>query len=282
MSNFLSFESFRKQTGQLVTVYSMEEQLDMELHFHDYTELVFILSGKGIHFTKEDEHDIKAGQVLVIRPKEAHGFKQCNELKLINLIFRQKHLRLSNKDLHYDEVYQHVFDKGNSPVCLSPTKLEWNFLMHKLNEVKLELSMNHLGYQSYLNATLEQLLIILLRSKAGSKQIYSKASKLILIERYIHEHIAMSIRASDITRAFHISNSTLQRLFLKDKGMRFTDYLNRVRVEYAKSLLKDHRFSIAEVGRKCSFLDSNYFSKVFKMYTGFSPTVWRRQLSLQK
>lgn len=68
------------------------------------------------------------------------------------------------------------------------------------------------------------------------------------------------------------SYSYLSREFKKETGMRFVEYLNRLRVTKAKSLLLAHDLSMKEIVERTGFRNYNYFFKVFKEFEGMTPS----------
>ncbi len=55
------------------------------------------------------------------------------------------------------------------------------------------------------------------------------------------------------------------------------DYLNGIRVERARELLKDVKYKTYEVAEQVGIPDAHYFSKIFRRYTGMTPTEYREQ-----
>lgn len=76
---------------------------------------------------------------------------------------------------------------------------------------------------------------------------------------------------------FRISNYTLSRLFKNQVGVGFSEYLAAKRLEYAKELLLTTPHSVKEVAAMSGFTSENYFSRVFKLYEGVSPSNFRSQ-----
>lgn len=72
-----------------------------------------------------------------------------------------------------------------------------------------------------------------------------------------------------------VNASYLSSLFKKEMQITYTDYVNRKRVEYAKQLLTASNVQVQAVAQRCGILDLNYFSKVFKRYTGVTPVKYR-------
>ncbi len=76
------------------------------------------------------------------------------------------------------------------------------------------------------------------------------------------------------------SKNQLIRIVKKETGYTPIRYQMNYKIEYAKSLLLYSDEPITGISRQVGFLDSNYFSKVFKTYVGVSPTVLRNSNSM--
>ena len=72
-----------------------------------------------------------------------------------------------------------------------------------------------------------------------------------------------------------MSKSLLSRRFKEVAGMTFRGYLLRVRLERAKTLLSRKHASITEVAHSVGFGDLPRFDKLFKRYTGLTPSAYR-------
>lgn len=73
-----------------------------------------------------------------------------------------------------------------------------------------------------------------------------------------------------------LSPSRFQHLFKKQYGVSPRHYQTMLRVNSARSLLQSTDLSIRQVGEKVGYADQNYFSRVFKRYTGYSPSDLRK------
>ena len=70
-----------------MTVRRMKEQNEMELHEHEFHELVIVFSGTGVHYTDDEEYAISIGDVLLVTSGHAHGYRETHKLDLINLLY---------------------------------------------------------------------------------------------------------------------------------------------------------------------------------------------------
>lgn len=79
-----------------------------------------------------------------------------------------------------------------------------------------------------------------------------------------------------IAKFCNCSTSYVSHLFKKRYGVGVNTYINKIRIENAKNLLKNSDYSIAEIASRVGFSDSNYFTNIFKEYAGSTPTEYRR------
>lgn len=75
----------------------------------------------------------------------------------------------------------------------------------------------------------------------------------------------------------------LGKLFKREMKEKFSDYLLRVRMEKAIKLIKETNFRICEIAEKVGFgSNSQYFSQVFKKYTGYTPREYKKLMQTAK
>lgn len=100
----------------------------------------------------------------------------------------------------------------------------------------------------------------------------------------VHVQQAISIIDSDLTAdlslksvssSLGMNESYISTLFRKETGKTFTDFVNARRIEQAKKLLNSTSLQIQTIAQHCGILDVNYFTKLFRKYTGFSPSAFR-------
>ncbi len=97
------------------------------------------------------------------------------------------------------------------------------------------------------------------------------------IERHLEsEELSLRWLAKQL---LYMNEDYLGKLFRQETGERFSEYVNRRRVEKAKALLeKDPDLRVYEVAAKVGFGDNpQYFSQVFRRYAGCSPSEYRER-----
>ena len=81
---------------------------------------------------------------------------------------------------------------------------------------------------------------------------------------------------------FQISVYSVSKMFNNQIGTGFSEYINSKRVEYAKELLLTTENSVKEIAGMVGIPDDNYFSKIFRKYTGVTPVEFRGEDRLKK
>jgi AraC-like DNA-binding protein len=77
-----------------------------------------------------------------------------------------------------------------------------------------------------------------------------------------------------------ISYTYMSKIFVKHFGMSPNRYIMSKKIEYASDLLKTKNYSVNEVAKMSGFVNTYYFSRVFKAYTKLSPTEYNKASSL--
>ncbi|HEY8910674.1 MAG TPA: response regulator [Desulfosporosinus sp.] len=93
---------------------------------------------------------------------------------------------------------------------------------------------------------------------------------------YITEHIEEDINLELIANEVHVSKDYLGKLFKQKTGVNVNDYLTKIKMEYAKHLLGTGEYKNYEVSEKLGYSSPDYFCRLFKNYTGFTPLQFRK------
>lgn len=92
---------------------------------------------------------------------------------------------------------------------------------------------------------------------------------------YIRANYNESITLNEVAEHTYVSIYYLSRMFTKELGKNYVDYLNEVRIEKAKEYLKDSGYKTYEIAELVGIKDAHYFSKIFKKYTGVTPSEYK-------
>ena len=95
--------------------------------------------------------------------------------------------------------------------------------------------------------------------------------------RYINANFCKNLRQEAVAGRFYISTPYFSRLFKQEVGMGFTEYIRKLRMEWAKSLLEETDMRIHDIARDCGYADIKHFNQTFRAYHGMSASELRKR-----
>lgn len=108
----------------------------------------------------------------------------------------------------------------------------------------------------------------LIQSKAGNRS-YELSRSII---EFVNSHYGeITLNVAMIAEKLEITPTYMSKLFKEQTGEALPDYINKVRLQKAKALLKDEKLTISEAAVKVGYLNSNALIRSFKKYEGVTP-----------
>lgn len=99
--------------------------------------------------------------------------------------------------------------------------------------------------------------------------------------RYMKEHFDRRFSMEELAGRLGLSAAYFTRLFTRETGQTPLVCLNGIRLSHAVFLLLNTSLSIEEIALSCGFSCGNYFCKVFRKASGFSPAEYRKRYARQ-
>ncbi|QHW32860.1 response regulator [Paenibacillus rhizovicinus] len=123
----------------------------------------------------------------------------------------------------------------------------------------------------------EQTEQFLLAVAAGFRNQSVSPSQIIQeAEKFIRKHYAQSLTLQSVAEEVHVTPVWLSKLFKKELGKTFLEYLTDIRMERAKGMLEEVQYKVYEVSSQVGYKDPVHFTKLFKKQTGHTPKEYRR------
>ncbi|MGG6431626.1 helix-turn-helix domain-containing protein [Anoxybacillus sp. D401a] len=98
------------------------------------------------------------------------------------------------------------------------------------------------------------------------------------VELFLHENYGYDVTLEEVAKYVHLTPYYFSKLFKKETGQTFIDYLTNLRIEKAKQFMRDEGLTVKEACYRVGYKDPNYFSRVFKKVTNMTPTEYRQQV----
>lgn len=91
------------------------------------------------------------------------------------------------------------------------------------------------------------------------------------ITKFITTNYAEEILLKDLAKLYFIDEQYLCKLFKKETGMGFIEFINKTRIANAKRLLINSDSKINSVAYQVGYSNTSHFNKIFKKLTGYTP-----------
>ena len=93
---------------------------------------------------------------------------------------------------------------------------------------------------------------------------------------YIENHPTENISMKEMAMLCHLSESYFSRLFSKEMGETFGNYISRLRIDRSKELLRGSSLTVTQIAKKVGYSDTGHYIRLFKRFEGVTPTIYRQ------
>ena len=277
----LTFENFFKK-GLGFFVNRQRIQQSVSLHNHDFFEIELVVSAKNtVHVLNGHTSPLAAGSIYFLNPSDIHSIDigEGGHFDRYNVLFRQ--------DIISESVLASVIDSGCERQ-LDKSELETVLKLFEVLTFYYDLA-DGSKTEDIGSRIIETLLLTFKNTvvRAADSAIRpdisgnsrSHVQKILL---YIHNNFREDITLSDIAAYCSFSPHYISQLFHSATSSTLTQYITRLRLEYAKNLLFSTDYSITEICYKCGFRSFAHFLRSFKKQYRQSPARYRAALREQK
>jgi|GEM_PF-3420336 len=104
-----------------------------------------------------------------------------------------------------------------------------------------------------------------------------EASHIQSVRSFIDEKFCTDISLEAVADKIGLTPQYVSKLFKEEYGVNFVEYVTKKRMDYAKELLKNRGSPLKEISNILGYVDTNYFCRLFKKHTGFSPKQYQNR-----
>lgn len=213
---------------------------DSNLFNNDITFLIQLRAKPQIIYIIKQKHISETSDEVSIEDKK-------NDLLIWNAIYTREIVKNGVLTKYLHPVYNKFYD--TIPTLNSITKLQ-----------ELELEM----VDTYLNMLIKDV-------EVKDNFVINK------ILKHLHLNIESKISLAKLSQDLNLSQGYISDCFKKHMGISIMKYAKKIRIDRAKVLLLTTDSSILEIGLTLGFHDQSHFYKVFKQFTGVSPSEYRNK-----
>lgn len=235
-------------------------------NLHKNIEILHFTKGCGSVLCGENSYDVVPGDVVVVNSYLAHRVDAKETIVYDCLIVYDDFCEENGIDTSLTQFDAKITDPKVFAACQ-------NVLDQFTDHSSL--------WQARVRSSMLQLLILLCReySHPRSAPITEDQAfqSVIGAITYMKDNLRQKLTVEEIAQHAGFSKFYFLRLFKRVTGCTVVQYINLLRCETAKELLRDRSYSVKEAALACGFDNLSYFSSVFKKHTGHLPGAYKAQ-----
>lgn len=248
------------------------------MHWHDYCEVEFVVSGHGIHRRNQHTESLLENSVYLVTPMDFHCVLPTNDAPL-QLYHVQFGCSVPNSAL----MQRITQAQQRLPFGISAhlSGEEVRLVRESFEQLLDEFTARRPDGISMMRACLERLCIFILRAAERAANFtsdethISEGNAVNQVIQSLQYNFRSPVTLAEMARQVHLSPNYLGELFRRQMGETFNEYLRRLRIDYAAQLLTETELNVSEIAGESGFRSLAYFSEIFKRRYGATPTQYK-------
>ena len=248
---------------------------------HNFWEMVYIDSGVAHIVADGKEFIMRQGEVFFHKPNEPHSIYTTDTFAnsvIVSFESKSKQTKhLAGKIFTLSDDEKSFLNK-----ILSEAKHTFSDKIDDISQLALtKKSSTPFGSEHFIKNTLELLFLSLLRKELKTEKVvennllskgHGKIVDNILLLLKDKLSNAEKINLDEISYKLGFSKSYIKSQFKKSTGKSIIQYYISMKIDKAKELLSQNKFTVSEIADLLGFASIFYFSRQFKLHTDMSPS----------
>ena len=236
-------------------------------HFHPFTEIFFVLNGKGNFFFRRDIRPIETGDLIIIPPYLEHTEQSIPGTPLEYYVLGIDGIAFQEED-----------QSASAQIFCNFDNLA--MIRDLFAQIHYEVKSGGYGAELICQHLLEILILRILRSSRQlvpvSINTVRMTKECAQIKEYLDTNYGEHITLDTLTGLTHMNKYYMAHSFAKYTGFSPIQYLNRRRLEAACQLLRDTDLSVSDIAGSTGFSSQSYFTQTFRKFYGITPIKYRQ------
>ncbi len=249
------------------------------LHWHYYSEILFIKHGSIRITCNEKSHVLQKGDLCYFYPLQLHEISSTGDETVEYIIVKFDFHTLTLPPAHQAKLYDYFIHRTTADdFCilikkddLSPEPMT-TYMDHILNTQQTKDDFYSLQMQADLYSILIEI------AKKSKKEVGSATRRrndtdftFHHILEYIDTHSGEPLEIQDLAAMCHMSYSHFAKLFRENYGRSCKEYITYIRLVKAQDLLLHTDYDINYIALETGFFDCSHFIRTYKKWKGITP-----------
>lgn len=247
---------------------------------HDFWELVYVDKGRLEVVADNDGFELQQGQIVFHKPDEFHNLyangKVAPNVVIVTFACHSDAMAFFEKKITYvtqtqRDLLARIVKEGRQAFAGSLGDPHSKGLTRAKDAP--------FGCEQMIQLLLEQFLLDMIRTdtvverpkSSSSIKRRSDCDLVARVEQYMEEHLCDGLSFSDICQYSAQSATNLKTIFKAVTGQGVMEYYRNLKIEQAKSMLREGAGNITQIADKLGYSSVHYFSRHFKQATGMTP-----------
>lgn len=265
--------------GSFYTVHYFDygRKFSFEGESHNFWELVYVDRGSVTIVADDKQYELSRGEAFFHKPNQFHSIRTVEFASSIIVTFS-----LSGETSFFEDrkvvltpvmqaLLGNIVSEFSYAFSDTPDEIYMRALHYRENPP--------LGAVQMMRCYLECLLISLMREESDVKPMVkakNDAELTVRIKALLTEKLYTDVTLDEISKRLFFSKTYLSARFKADVGYSIIAYYNKMKTDEAKRLISTGRYSLSQVASMLGYGSAQYFTRIFKKVTHFTPSEWAK------
>jgi two-component system response regulator YesN len=97
-------------------------------------------------------------------------------------------------------------------------------------------------------------------------------------KRFVMLHLNERIGMEEMARRLNLNSTHFSRIFKKETGETFVEFVTRMKMERAQELLDKSAMTVEQIANEIAIENVSYFNKLFRSFAGITPNEYRKRI----
>lgn len=252
-------------------------------HWHEHLEFIRVLQEPVTIQIDNETFEAANGDIFFINSNQIHSATTASAGIIQGMVFDKSLLFLVADNLEIRQAFSLFSGANIVRNFYSPADPHCPELNDEMTKAYEEYSKQETAYEICILSCIYRMMTPMLRQYRHDPRSGDPDKHAAYFHRlkpavdYMQQHYAHKVYMESVCQTVNMSLYHFSSMFKKVFGMPPVQYLTRIRIDQAKRLLVDREIAVTEIAERCGFCNINYFDKVFKEQSGFTPMEYRKR-----